>query len=332
MPLTKQKHIRFLALDRCFRNRTARYYIEDLLAECNRALQNKDCATISLRTLRNDLNEFEDTYDTIIEHQKDGSGRTYYRYADPDFSIRKAPLTDEELQRLRDTVLMLNRFRGLPQFGWMEELLTQIQTKLHINGHNESVIGLDTNDDIQGLEYLNPLFEAIVNLQPLRIDYRPFHNDPLTWTIHPYFIKQYNTRWFLLGLSEETQTIVNLALDRIRHIESTHIPYLPTDINFTEYFDDVIGVSIPQDAEPVTVQLRFSPYRLPYILSKPLHNTQKVLDREQGIVQIEVIPNNELTALILSYGEDVEVLQPATLRQLITDKINKMHHLYHLCK
>ena len=46
MPVTKQKLIRHYALDRCLRNQTRRYYIEDLLAECNKALEaNSSVAT-----------------------------------------------------------------------------------------------------------------------------------------------------------------------------------------------------------------------------------------------------------------------------------------------
>ena len=46
MPVTKQKLIRHYALDRCLRNQTRRYYIEDLLSECNKALEaNSSVAT-----------------------------------------------------------------------------------------------------------------------------------------------------------------------------------------------------------------------------------------------------------------------------------------------
>jgi len=102
MPVTKQKLIRHYALDRCLRNQTRRYYIEDLLAECNKALEAVDCLPISLRTIKNDINEFETLYNTVIAHIPDSHGRIYYRYEDPQFSLQKSLLSDEEVAKLKN--------------------------------------------------------------------------------------------------------------------------------------------------------------------------------------------------------------------------------------
>ena len=119
-----------------------------------------------------------------------------------------------------------------------------------------------------------------------------------------------------------------MALDRIQEIHLSTIAYVPTEIDFAEYFDDVIGVTVPQDTEPEHILLRFSQHRLPYVLSKPLHHSQKIKDKEQCIIEITVIPNRELEAQLLWFGDDIEVLQPETLRQQIAEKIAKMHDLY----
>ena len=121
MPVIKQKQIRHFALDRCFRNKTKRYYIEDLLAECNKDLVRYDCTPVSERTLKYDINEFESIYHVDVLHLRDAYNRVYYRYEDTNFSIQQAPLTDEEIAKLKDTVLMLSRLKGLPQFDWMAE-------------------------------------------------------------------------------------------------------------------------------------------------------------------------------------------------------------------
>lgn len=121
---------------------------------------------------------------------------------------------------------------------------------------------------------------------------------------------------------------MNVALDRIRDIQPSSAKYQPTDIDFSEYFDDVIGVTIPQDCQPEHVLLRFAPNRLPYVLSKPLHPSQKTKDKANGIIEITVKPNRELMALMLEFGDDVEVLQPKMLREQIAEKIANMHNLY----
>lgn len=110
MPVTKQKLIRHYALDRCLRNQIRRYYVEDLLAECNKALEAKDCQPISLRTIKNDINEFETLYNTTIAHIPDSHGRIYYRYEDPKFCLQQSLLSDDEVTKLKDVILMLGRF------------------------------------------------------------------------------------------------------------------------------------------------------------------------------------------------------------------------------
>lgn len=210
----------------------------------------------------------------------------------------------------------------------MTELVAKIETKLHMDAHAESVIGFEANEYIQGLEYIELLFGYICNKQTIEITYKPFGSKSFLYRVHPYYIKQHNSRWFLLAMNHETQKIMILALDRIQKIDLSNIAYMPTEIDFAEYFDDVIGVTIPQDTIPEHILLRFSANRLPYVLSKPLHHSQKVKDKGQGIIEIIVIPNRELEAQLLWFGDDIEVLQPETLRQQIAEKIAKMHDLY----
>lgn len=328
MPVTKQKLIRHYALDRCLRNQTRRYYVEDLLAECNKALEAKDCQSISLRTIKNDINEFETLYNTTIAHIPDNHGRIYYRYEDSNYSLQQSILSDDEVAKLKDTLLMLSRFKGLPQFEWMTELVAKIETKFHLDAHAESVIGFEANEYLQGLEYLEPLFDYICNKQTIDVTYQPYDKKAFVCAIHPYYVKQHNSRWFLLAMNHETQKMMLLALDRIQKIDLSNIAYIPTEIDFAEYFDDVIGVTIPQDVTPEHILLRFSANRLPYVLSKPLHHSQKVKDKGQGIIEITVIPNRELEAQLLWFGNDVEVLEPKKIRRQIAEKIAKMHDLY----
>ena len=328
MPVIKEKQIRHFALDRCFRNRTKHYYIEDILDACNVALEQAGCTLVGKRTVQRDINQFEDIYDVNIEHIKDGGGRTYYRYEDPNFSIQKAPLSEEELAKLEDTILMLSRFKGIPQFEWMSEVVTKIETKLHLNAHTESIIGFETNEYLMGLEYLEPLFNYISNQQAIEVEYQPFDKPSFVCTLHPYYIKQHNSRWFLLAQNNQTGKMMLFALDRILSLHLSKIAYVPASVDFAEYFEDVIGVTIPQDIKPEHILLKFTPHRLPYVLSKPLHHSQKTKDKEHGIIEITVIPNRELEAQLLWFGDDVEILQPATLRAQIKEKIKKMHDIY----
>ena len=78
----------------------------------------------------------------------------------------------------------------------------------------------------------------------------------------------------------------------------------------------------------MTIRLKFSEHRFPYVLTKAIHKSQRVVDIEKRMVEIKVIPNNELEALILSYGKDVEVISPIGYREHIRDIIRESYDNY----
>lgn len=167
-----------------------------------------------------------------------------------------------------------------------------------------------------------------MNKQPLRIVYQKFDGSERVWRIHPYYIKQYNNRWFLFGLNDKYRTITNIPLDRIKEFSPVGIEYIDNEnIDFEEYFDDVIGVTI-KDAPVENIILKFAPERYPYIVSKPLHGSMKFVDPDNCIVQISVIPNRELEAVIYSFGDQVEVISPQWFRDKIAASVNNLSNKY----
>lgn len=333
MAQNKGAIVRYRAIDRCLRNRHIQYGWEQLKEACEKELYNdfSEHISVSRRQIFQDLNYMESDagYSADIERIKDGH-RTYYRYADPNFSIEKMPLNDTEMQQLQETILMLNRYKGMPHFEWMEEILSKLEDSFHLKGNTYCVIGFDQNIDLKGIEFISPLFEAIINKQVLNIQYQSFKsNTPQENIVHPYFLKQYNNRWFLFGLTTTRNQITNFALDRIIQISELQIPYIaqPAQLDFDTYFDDVIGVSIPKNKTPETIVLQFAPERYPYICNKPLHPTQHCYDNECKI-SIQVIPNNELISLILSFGSQVKVIEPQCIVDKIKSHVEQLNHLY----
>lgn len=128
----------------------------------------------------------------------------------------------------------------------------------------------------------------------------------------------------MFGLHQEKDRVENYALDRIEAFEKADVQFIKNDmINFDTYFKDVIGVSVPYDDTPTEkVVLRFSEHRFPYVVSKPLHPSQKTCD-EPNTISIHVKPNRELSQQIFSFIPDVEVLSPDWLRQEIKVKIEE---------
>jgi predicted DNA-binding transcriptional regulator YafY len=173
------------------------------------------------------------------------------------------------------------------------------------------------------------LFNAIVQKKALSVRYAPFNGAPFTMNFHPHFLKQYNNRWFVFGLNELLENPTwNMALDRIEEITELTTPYRPSNINWDDYFSDIIGVT-RFDGALEEVQLLFDPKRAKYVQTKPLHESQKESTAEGGLlVRLQVVPNPELEQVILSFGEEVKVLKPLKLKERINDRAKKMQELY----
>lgn len=339
MPTNKNASIRYQALDKCFRDHRHRYFLEDLLEKCEDALYYYNgIGGVSRRQIFDDIKFMESDAGWSIPLERKFEGkRTYYRYSDPNFSINEQPLTDQEAQQLRTVIITLSRFRGLPCNEWVEDVISSLEWRFNLRGktQEEVIIGFEQNLYLKGLNWLPTIIDAASNHQVLKLVYRNYKNSEIekTITVHPWYIKQYNNRWFLFAYDDCHCYISNFALDRIQSIDvDDSIPFLVNkNVDFEHYFDDVIGVTIPNEDEgKIKIVLQFSKNQFPYIASKPLHHSQQIIDADNGILSIEVRPNYELNQLVLGFGNDVEVLEPESYRQEIIEIIYKNLQKYNV--
>lgn len=341
MATNKHAIIRYQALDACFSNRFKRFFMEDLIEACNKALQdfylskedalNDDEYYVKRRTIFDDIAYMESSkgWNAPIKRYYEGH-RCYYRYEDVNFSINKRDFSEAELNTLDEALIMLNRFNGEAGFDWVSEFVANFEDKLGRKKNTKAVIGYEKNPFLTGINYLSVLYNYIVNKQVVKIAYQHFTKGEMNYIMHPYYLKQYNNRWFLFGITEQVKDVLtNLPLDRITSIELANIPYIPnTTFDFEEYFEDVVGVSVPREGEPLNVLLKFDKKRYPYVVTKPLHPSQKEIDRENCIIQLNVFLTPELESLIFSFGDHVEVLQPTILREAFREKTQKLLEKY----
>lgn len=281
MPTNKNAAIRYQTLDKCFRDRRHRYYIEDLIDKCEEAIYYYNgVGGVSRRQIFEDIKfmESETGWSVPLERKQDGR-RVYYRYRDPDFTINAQPLTEDEARQLRSVIITLRRFRGLPSNAWVDEVISNLEWRFGLRGKQENMIGFEQNPYLRGLNLLPDIIDAATSHQTVRITYRNYKNcdEEYTVVVHPWYIKQYNNRWFLMAYDAEADRISNYALDRIQNFNvEEDVAYIPNkEVDFEHYFDDVFGVTIPpSDVEKIRVLLQFSKKQYPYIVSKPLHHSQ----------------------------------------------------------
>jgi predicted DNA-binding transcriptional regulator YafY len=336
--MSSNKHaiIRYQTLDRCFRS-PKRHYINDLLAACNEAIRdvNPKSEGIKKRQLYEDIKFMQEDKIWSVELFKGNEGKlVYYKYVDPNFSINNKGLNDSEAAQMKEALMILSRFQGMPQFEWVEEVVAKFESSFGLKKGAEKIIGFDENLDYTATKHISTLFNAILYQNPIKVKYKSFKKQTEDdFIIHPYYLKQYNNRWFFFGLNNERKEITNLALDRIIKIEDkiigkNKIKFIKnTDINFNEFFDDIVGVSVPKDEKVQKIVINIKNEHWPYIETKPLHNSQTRINKEEKdfvTIFIKVIPNYELETLLLSHGEKIAVLEPKIFKDKIMARVKEI--------
>lgn len=338
MPRNKNAEQRYRILDRCFSDFSKEYSFSDLENRVNEKIVTfgRD-EYISTRQLRDDIAEIRRMIENSGVELRVYHGaidkytrkkHCYYRYTKRDYSIYNNELSDSELQNLRSTLTMLSRFKN--SNPWLEEVISSLEVKFEYKGRSENLISFGQNEYLKGIEYLSPIIDATINHCPLEFSYTTAQGKEYNYLLHPYYVKQYNGRWFVFGWDDENKRITNLAIDRILSLTKSNRKFINnTVIDFNNYFDKIIGVTMPNDLtkDSDEIRLKFSPNRFKYVISKPLHPLQNAIERE-GVVVLNLYPNKELKQQIFSFGADVEVLSPEWFREEIKKDLERWLKLY----
>jgi predicted DNA-binding transcriptional regulator YafY len=330
MPNTKNYSTRLRVLDQCLRSGHA-YSGKELTDFINRELELRGEPTITSRTtLMDDLLNIENEYHTNIIRKKHGR-QTTYQYEDPNFSIFSNELSEDDILHLGQALDILRRFDGMPEASWISELGARLNLCMNNRKEVRAAVGFESAIYNKGMEHFTPLFNAIRKKTTVELRYQSFKmQEPQTLIVHPYYLKQYNNRWFLFCCNGDYTNLSNYPLDRILSVKLAHVPYRETDINFDEYFEDVIGVTKREGQQSEKVLLRFPKNEYPYVATKPWHGSQKKVAEDECSVTIEldIVINFELEQKILSWGDFVEVLQPLLLREMIKSRLDSCKAIY----
>jgi predicted DNA-binding transcriptional regulator YafY len=295
-----------------------------------------DIKMISRQQLYKDLRSLEEMFGAVYDISERGgdSGReVIYKYADEDFSIQRSPYNKESESLLRDSFIALSMFQGRHGFEFLNDFLPKLEKYHNVTLENNPIIYYDDKEGVKGLEYFPILTHMIREKAVLNISYKGFKKEKVTITIHPYILRQFNSRWYLYGgvdnLYSKEFEIWSIPLDRMMQIKrSKEVDFKQKIVNWVDFFHDYYGVTKEKD-EKEEIVLHFYDKTGHYIATKPIHSSQKRgkwLDDNTFEVKLKLIPNYELESLILSYGENVEVIEPEVLRQKLSERIQKIRY------
>jgi len=330
MPVNRNALVRYRTIDNCLRNRQRRWTLEALIDACSDALYEYEGIDkgVSRRTVQMDLQTMRSDklgYNAPILVLE----KKYYTYEDPDYSITNIPLTDQDLGKLTEVVEILKQFKGFSHFQELSGMVQRLENKIHSEKTKQEP---EKNEHLKGLEHIEALYKAIINKQAVELSYQSFKaRSANSFTFHPYYLKEYRNRWFVLGIKNKNAPVMTLALDRVAEIKESGVKYLEQNkFQVGEYFQHVIGVTVEPNSPPEEVVLFADRETAPYIITKPLHHSQKILDTQShGItLSIQVQLNFELEREILGFGDRIKVISPDRLKRRIKEKFEHALDLY----
>ncbi|MEO9501906.1 helix-turn-helix transcriptional regulator [Nonlabens ulvanivorans] len=337
MANSKHAHLRYNLIDRYLQNKN--YTFDQLLEKLNEEIADVYPGEgISVRTLREDLKVFRD--------KEKGFGAPLPEkirnlcYSDRKFSIATKPLLEYEQYLIDAAYQLLDRFDNHPKYSNLWNALASFQDaeSADADENYSRVLFHDNNEAYTGAELLKPMFLAIKKKQVLQLTTEKFDGtDNSSFIFHPHILKQYNQRWYVFGYNAN-KNIARWSVpldDRLKSYEvNNDVTYQADSTDWENFFREMVGpthMSITQESpETEHVVLRFDKKRLPYFKSKPIHPfwDEFTEDGKKDQVFFEAIINRELVQQLLSYGKDVEVLEPESLKLKMKEQAEAMMKYY----
>lgn len=331
MPVNRLALIRYKTIDNCLRNRFRKWTIHNLVEACSDALFEFEgkYQGVSLRTIQLDIQNMRSEklgYNApiVVVDKK------YYTYDDPDYSITNMPLTPDDISVISQITHTLQQFQGFSQFADMHEVLKKIENKIFaINNKNKTIIDFEKNNNLKGLEFIDPIYNAIKEKKNLKIVYQPFSSkNPIIILLSPYLLKEYRNRWFVFGAWKKNRHATPLALDRILRLTSTSdYPFAAnSEPDFEKYFNNIIGVTKHINRPVEEIVFHVTANEAPYVITKPFHHSQKIISTDETgtTFSLNLILNFEAERELIGFGESLTILKPEWFRKRFKERITKM--------
>lgn len=208
--------------------------------------------------------------------------------------------------------------------GWMLSTLT-VNTALSDSASLSGRILLESVP--AGEEYLQLLIQAMRIGRRVAIVYQRFGAESTEKVVSPYSLKLFHRRWYLLAFTG--RHLATYALDRMRSVELSDDTFeMPADFSPQAYFAEYFGVTT--DETPLAhVVVRVSGWAPDYLRTLPLHHSQReiVHSDEYTDFSFDIRPTPDFIGELISYGDSLEVLEPADLRlkicKILKDSLNR---------
>lgn len=343
--MDKNQYERYKQIDRILRSVPDGLPLDTLLERLNGSLSFEN--QIKRRQLQYDLDALKDLYGAPIDNKR---GARRIKYEDASYSI----ITHEMKESLKSMSEQLDNIQMNPRLLWLQNLILMLQDSYFTNAMAMEAIDFGDNLEYENSSRVHEFFSYILNKQVLELNYNAGFGKPQKRIIHPYFVRQYNNRWFLFGYCEQAAKekkpasgILNLPLDRIVSVKTVPTIYREVSVqdvkDFKEdYFGDIVGVTRLDSEGPIHLVLRFDfntgdPKQdnaarrdFFYLRTKPFYPyinfpSEKEIEKTGcAEVSMDIIPNKELEGILLRYADTAKILGDEPFRNKMLGRIRNI--------
>ncbi len=254
--------------------------------------------SISKRTFQRDINDIRDIFDIDI---KTDSSNNYIVSDDGDIARKTRVL------ETFDQLDLLYRTKNSTRYIYYEKRKST------------------------GTENFHGILHAIHNRFPISFRHEKYWEESVTYrTVEPWAIKESHNRWYMIAKDRKDNRIKTFGLDRMSELQFEKIRFdYPKDFDVDEMFKYSYGV-ITDKGKPVEIILSFDPEQRMYLGSLQIHESQEVIvnNKDEYRIKLRMHATYDLIKEILSYGEDVEVIAPVSLKNKIRNRYKNAVKLY----
>lgn len=180
-----------------------------------------------------------------------------------------------------------------------------------------------------GQTFLIPVMQAMLDNSILSLQYKKYQSTQAdARRIHPYAVKEFEKRWYIVAYSEEAKGLRTYAMDRVVAVEPTGEHFqMPKGFDVDALFEASYGIYLPEPGQkPQLVKIRTTEREAAYLEDLPLHPSQLRTGPTEFVLR--VIPNPGFVMELLRHGDRLEVLEPQELRQTLKEEFKKAYHIY----
>ena len=190
---------------------------------------------------------------------------------------------------------------------------------------------VSVEDIPSGHIFLTAIMEAMTDGVEIEIDYQKYTAESAEkLTLHPYALKEFAKRWYLIAYCVEREGLRVYGLDRVRKLNVSSKGFkMPKGFDVDELFATSFGIYLPGGKAEI-IKYRVSEKEARFLRDLPLHRSQEEVEQKDGFVTFSIFacPDKNMIMEFCKFGSMIEVLSPAGVRESVASELQNAARIY----